>query len=57
MTQYVELISILSVIPAVILFKRVHRRRQNDRRLRQLWEGLKSLQSNEGCGGIPTGNQ
>ncbi len=57
MAQYLELISMAAVIPAVLLFKRIHRRRQNDRRLREMYEGLKALHGAERCGGIPTGNQ
>ena len=45
MTQYFALLSIVFMIPAVILFDRVHQRKQNYRRLWEMYEGLKTLQA------------
>ena len=43
MTQYFALQSIVLMIPVVILFDRVHQRKQNYRRLWEMYEGIKRL--------------
>jgi len=42
-SQYCALLSVVFMIPVVFLFDCVHQRKQNYRRLWEMYEGLKAL--------------